>query len=68
MEPDPVFGLAIPTTVAGVPNGVLRPRECWSDRAAYDRAAHRLAGMFAENFAQYASEVTAEIRGAGPRV
>jgi len=68
MEPDPVFGLAIPTTVAGVPHGVLRPRECWSDRAAYDRAAHRLAGMFAENFAQYASEVTAEIRGAGPRV
>ena len=67
-EPDPVFGLAIPKAVDGVPGSVLRPWESWPDRAAYDAAAAKLAGMFAENFKQYADGVSEEIRAAGPRV
>ena len=68
VRPDPVFGLAIPAAVEGVPGAVLRPWESWPDRAGYDGAAVELARMFADNFAQYASGVGAEVRGAGPRV
>ncbi len=67
IEPDPVFGLGIPTRVDGVPSEVLHPWESWADRAAYDVAAKKLAKMFADNFEQYAAGVTAEIRAAGPR-
>jgi phosphoenolpyruvate carboxykinase (ATP) len=67
-RPDPVFGLAIPESVEGVPGSVLRPWESWPDRAAYDAQAAKLAKMFADNFEQYASGVTAEVRAAGPKV
>ncbi|MEO7795009.1 MAG: phosphoenolpyruvate carboxykinase (ATP) [Thermoanaerobaculia bacterium] len=67
-RPDPVFGLAIPEAVEGVPGSVLRPWESWPDRAAYDAQAAKLAKMFADNFEQYASGVSAEVRAAGPKV
>jgi phosphoenolpyruvate carboxykinase (ATP) len=66
--PDPVFGLEIPAAVRGVPGSVLRPWESWSDRAAYDAQAARLARMFAENFEQYARGVSPAVRAAGPRL
>ena len=65
--PDPVFGLAIPSEVRGVPGNVLRPRESWPDSAAYDAQAAKLAKMFSDNFKQYESGVSAEIRDAGPK-
>jgi len=64
---DPVFGLAIPDAVDGVPGAVLRPWESWPDRAAYDVQAAKLAAMFVANFEQYASGVTPEVRAAGPK-
>jgi phosphoenolpyruvate carboxykinase (ATP) len=67
-DPDPVFGLRIPRAVDGVPGEVLRPWESWSDRAAWEAAARRLAGMFADNFRAYESGVSDEIRAAGPRL
>ena len=45
---------------------VLLPREAWSDRAAYEAAAKRLAGLFRDNFKAYESRVDPEIRAAGP--
>ena len=66
--PDPVFGLAIPDAVDGVPGEVLRPWESWPDRAAYDVQAAKLAGMFVKNFEQYASGVTPAVRAAGPKI
>jgi phosphoenolpyruvate carboxykinase (ATP) len=66
-DPDPIFGLAIPRAVPGVPSEVLQPRSTWADKAAYDRQARTLAEMFAKNFTSYASGVTAEIRAAAPR-
>jgi phosphoenolpyruvate carboxykinase (ATP) len=50
METDPVFGLSVPTHVAGVPDDVLKPRTTWPDKAAYDEQAKKLASMFRENF------------------
>jgi phosphoenolpyruvate carboxykinase (ATP) len=65
---DPVFGLAVPKRVEGVPGELLRPRETWADPARYDAKAAELAEMFAKNFEQFADGVSAEIRAAGPRV
>jgi phosphoenolpyruvate carboxykinase (ATP) len=66
-EADPVFGLATPTEIPGVPKNVLRPRDTWKDAAAYDAQAKKLAGMFRENFTKFESLVSEAVRGAGPR-
>jgi phosphoenolpyruvate carboxykinase (ATP) len=66
-EADPVFGLAVPTSVPDVPGEVLTPRETWAAPKAYDEAARRLAGMFQDNFEQLADRVPESVRAAGPR-
>jgi len=66
-QEDPVFGLAVPTEVPSVPSEVLRPRDTWADGAAYDSAAAKLAGMFKDNFAQFADQVPDAVRQAGPK-
>jgi phosphoenolpyruvate carboxykinase (ATP) len=63
---DPNFGVAVPTSCPGVPSSFLQPRSTWSDKAAYDQTAKRLAGMFRENFLRYQDRVPEHIRGAGP--
>ena len=67
-ERDPVFGFEVPTEVPGVPSQVLRPRGTWGDPSAYDAKAAELAAMFAENFAEYADGVPADVLDAGPRI
>ncbi len=51
--PDPVFGLAVPATCPGVPETVLRPRDGWPDKAAYDAKAKELAIRFKAEFQKY---------------
>ena len=51
--PDPVFGLAVPASCPGVPEHVLRPREVWADRSAYDQQAAKLAAMFRTEYRKY---------------
>jgi phosphoenolpyruvate carboxykinase (ATP) len=63
---DPVFRLAIPVEIPGVPAEVLVPRATWSDPGAYDEAANRIAAMFHRNFEAYADGVTEAVRAAGP--
>lgn len=63
---DPVFGFEIPDRCPGVPSEVLNPRGTWKDASAYDAQAKKLAAMFAKNFAQFADDVTPEVRAAGP--
>ena len=65
-ETDPVFGLAVPTEIKGVPNKVLNPRSTWPDPAAYDAQARKLAAMFRENFETFGS-VDSAIKNAGPK-
>ncbi|MDQ3673496.1 MAG: phosphoenolpyruvate carboxykinase (ATP), partial [Gemmatimonadota bacterium] len=65
-EADPVFGLGIPNEVRNVPSDVLNPRRTWTDTAAYDAQAQKLAGMFRKNFERF-GEVDSAIRNAGPK-
>lgn len=63
---DPVFGFDVPRVVPGVPDGVLQPRDTWSDHDAYDRQARDLVGKFRQNILRLA-EVPAEVAAAGPQ-
>jgi phosphoenolpyruvate carboxykinase (ATP) len=66
-EEDPIFGLQVPTSCPGVPAEVLRPRDTWSDPAAYDAKARDLAERFHANFEQFADSSSDEIKNAGPK-
>ena len=66
-EPDPVFGVLVPSGCCDVPSQVLNPRDTWPDQAAYDEQARNLARMFIENFEEFADMATEDVRAAGPR-
>src|SRR5688572_22141246 len=63
---DAVFGLSVPAAIPEVPSEVLEPRGTWSDGAAYDAQAAKLAGMFRENFKKFES-ASEQVRNAGPK-
>lgn len=67
-QQDPIFGFDVPLTVPKVPSDLLIPRNDWEDPDAYDKAARSLAGMFQDNFVNYASGTSKAIREAGPKV
>src|SRR5207247_9139223 len=66
-ERDSGFNVDIPTSCPDVPASVLRPRAPWTDGAAYDAQAAKLARMFAENFKAFEGGVSAEVIAAGPK-
>ncbi|GIW39804.1 MAG: phosphoenolpyruvate carboxykinase [ATP] 2 [Candidatus Binatia bacterium] len=66
MAEDPVFHVLVPRACPGVPQEVLRPRDTWRDKRAYDEQARKLARMFASNFERFAPYVPEEVRRAGP--
>ena len=57
-ETEPFFGLMIPKHVPDVPIDVLNPRNAWSDRAAYDEQARKLAQLFFDNFKRFEAHVS----------
>ena len=63
---DNVFNLQTIAECPNVPSELLVPERTWDDKAEYDKVARHLAGLFIENFAQYADGVTEEVRAAGP--
>jgi phosphoenolpyruvate carboxykinase (ATP) len=64
---DANFGFAVPVTVPGVDSAILDPRSTWADKAAYDRQAKRLVGMFIDNFGKFEAHVDAVVLGAAPK-
>jgi phosphoenolpyruvate carboxykinase (ATP) len=73
-ESMPVFNLAVPKAVAGVPSEVLMPSNTWADVEGYDKTLRNLATLFTENFKKFedgGGHVTAEeahkILSAGPK-
>ncbi len=64
---DPIFGLAVPTSVPGVPDSVLQPRTVWPDASNYDVQARKLAAMFRANFEKFDGKVDSRVADAGPR-
>ena len=47
---------------------ILDPRATWADKAAYDRQARKLVGMFIDNFEKFEAHVDAAVLGAAPRM
>ncbi len=64
---DPIFGVAVPERVEGLPPEVLVPKKTWSDGAAYDAQAAKLAKMFVDNFRQFADGASDEVKAAAPK-
>ncbi|MDW7773347.1 MAG: phosphoenolpyruvate carboxykinase (ATP) [Desulfobulbaceae bacterium] len=65
-EQEPFFGLHVPLQCPEVPADVLTPRNTWERPEEYDRQAEKLMRMFAENFKQFAGQVSREVNEAGP--
>ncbi|KUO97457.1 phosphoenolpyruvate carboxykinase (ATP) [Ferroacidibacillus organovorans] len=64
---DPVFGLAIPAEIDGIPSELLQPRETWSDPVTYDTAARELAAQFEANFKKFTEQgIDPSILSGGP--
>ena len=61
---DPVFKISTITRCPHVPSEILIPRNTWKDKIAFDKTAKKLAGLFVENFSQYAASEA--VRNAGP--
>ena len=64
----PIFGVAVPGAVPGVPSEILNPRNTWVDREAYDKTAASLAEKFVANFKKYADFANEEILAGAPKV
>jgi phosphoenolpyruvate carboxykinase (ATP) len=67
-ETEPVFGLAVPRAVPGVPDRLLMPERAWSDPAAFRATREKLAGLFRDNFRTYADRATPGVLAAAPKI
>ena len=65
---DANFGFEVPVAVRRRRRAILDPRSTWADKAAYDRQAARLVGMFIDNFEKFETHVDATVLGAAPRM
>jgi len=71
-EEMPIFGLQIPKSgIKDVPASVLRPEEAWAanklSKAEFNKAANNLAGLFQNNFKEFADKCAKSVVAAGPK-
>lgn len=64
---DAVFGFDVPVELDGVPAEVCDPRIAWTDKAAYEAQAQKLAEMFQTNFVQYTGDGVTDYTEFGPK-
>ncbi len=65
----PVFNLAVPVSLSGVSDGILDPRQTYSDPSEWDRKAHDLAKQFIDNFERYTDTAEGKsLVAAGPQL
>ena len=64
---DETFGVAVPTTIEGVPSELLIPANTWEDKKAYEERCQKLASSFVENFKKY-TKMDADVVAAGPKL
>lgn len=64
---DETFGFMVPTKLEGVDDKILNPRSTWSDTAAYDAQAAKLADMFVANFQKFETYVDEAVRSSAPK-
>ena len=64
---DERFNVYVPTECPDVPSELLDPKSTWSDPAAYDEMADKLAAMFVENAETRHPGMAPEVRAAGPK-
>jgi len=62
------FNFKIPSFCPNVPNEILHPRNSWGDKKEYNTKREELAQMFIENFEQYASMISQDIKSAAPLI
>jgi phosphoenolpyruvate carboxykinase (ATP) len=67
MRVDPVFGFEVPTTVPGIDDSILDPRQTWPNPEDYDATAAALVEMFNRNFETFESHVDKSVRDAAPQ-
>lgn len=63
---DDVFNLDVPVSCPDVEASILDPKSTWTDGAAYDEQAAKLATMFHENFQQF-DGIEDAVKQAGPK-
>ena len=64
---DETFGVAVPTSIEGVPSELLIPANTWEDKNAYEERCQKLASSFVENFKKY-TKMDTEVVAAGPKL
>ena len=64
---DDTFGVAVPTTIEGVPSELLIPANTWEDKKAYEDRCQKLASSFVENFKKY-TKMDTDVVAAGPKL
>jgi phosphoenolpyruvate carboxykinase (ATP) len=60
-----ILNLDIPVSIPGVDPKYVNPRQAWSDPAAYDEQARKLAQLFQDNIAKFS--ISAAVVAAGPQ-
>ncbi len=66
LHKDSTFGLDIPSHVAGVPDEILDPINCWQDKDQYKRVARDLILKMQARMKVFSAELDAAILNSGP--
>ena len=64
----PVFNLAVPSHIDGVPDDLLWPASTWATPEAHASQTDRLAELFNKNFNEYADKCPGPVRDAAPKL